>query len=94
VMANPELSLYQAKRDFTKTDEPSGRARVKAAEYPRFVIQKHAAETVYCGRGQVENLTSSSCTKPSSPPIALSCRDPRANRRLILHTAAYWRSGY
>jgi bifunctional non-homologous end joining protein LigD len=70
-MANPELSLYQAKRDFTKTDEPSGKARVKPAEFPRFVIQKHAAETVYCGRGQAENLTLSSCTKPSSPPIAL-----------------------
>ena len=47
MMANPELSLYQAKRDFTKTDEPSGRARVKAAEYPRFVIQKHAASRLH-----------------------------------------------
>lgn len=47
VMANPELSIYQAKRDFTNTDEPSGRARVKPAEYPRFVIQKHAASRLH-----------------------------------------------
>jgi hypothetical protein len=44
-MAAGKLSLYQAKRDFTKTAEPSGQARVKPAEYPRFVIQKHAALT-------------------------------------------------
>jgi hypothetical protein len=28
-MATGKLSLYQAKRDFTKTAEPSGRALVK-----------------------------------------------------------------
>ena len=42
-----KLSLYQAKRDFTKTDEPSGKVRVKPAEYPRFVIQKHAASRLH-----------------------------------------------
>ena len=46
-MAARRLSLYQAKRDFTKTAEPSGRARVKPAEYPRFVIQKHAASRLH-----------------------------------------------
>src|SRR5262245_14125325 len=46
-MAARKLSLYQAKRDFTKTAEPSGRARVKPAEYPRFVIQKHAASRLH-----------------------------------------------
>ena len=46
-MANPDLSIYQAKRDFTKTDEPSGKARAKPAEYPRFVIQKHAASRLH-----------------------------------------------
>jgi bifunctional non-homologous end joining protein LigD len=46
-MAPRKLSLYQAKRDFTKTDEPSGKARVKPAEYPRFVIQKHAASRLH-----------------------------------------------
>jgi bifunctional non-homologous end joining protein LigD len=46
-MAARKLSLYQAKRDFTKTAEPSGKARVKPAEYPRFVIQKHAATRLH-----------------------------------------------
>jgi hypothetical protein len=38
-MATGTVSLYQAKRDFTKTAEPSGKVHVKPAEYPRFVIQ-------------------------------------------------------
>ena len=42
-MAKRRLAEYQAKRDFSKTAEPSGRAKVAKAEYPRFVIQKHAA---------------------------------------------------
>ena len=46
-MATRKLSLYQTKRDFTKTAEPSGQALVKAAEYPRFVIQKHAASRLH-----------------------------------------------
>ena len=46
-MAAGKLSLYQAKRDFTKTAEPSGKARIKPAQYPRFVIQKHAATRLH-----------------------------------------------
>ena len=46
-MAARKLSLYQAKRDFTKTAEPSGTARVKPAEHLRFVIQKHAASHLH-----------------------------------------------
>ena len=42
-----KLSLYQRKRDFTKTAEPSGAAKVAPAEYPRFVIQKHAATRLH-----------------------------------------------
>ena len=42
-----KLSLYQRKRDFTKTAEPSGAGKVAAAEYPRFVIQKHAATRLH-----------------------------------------------
>jgi bifunctional non-homologous end joining protein LigD len=42
-----KLSLYQRKRDFRKTAEPSGAAKVAAAEYPRFVIQKHAAKRLH-----------------------------------------------
>lgn len=47
MMAADKLSLYQAKRDFTKTGEPSGKALVKPAKYPRFVIQKHAASRLH-----------------------------------------------
>src|ERR1700710_3253220 len=46
-MASANLSLYQAKRDFTKTAEPSGKAPVKPVEYPRFVVQKHAASRLH-----------------------------------------------
>src|SRR6195952_3185285 len=46
-MRTNKLSLYQAKRDFTKTTEPSGTARIKPAEHGRFVIQKHAASRLH-----------------------------------------------
>jgi bifunctional non-homologous end joining protein LigD len=46
-MAKSKLALYQQKRDFTKTKEPSGKAKIAAAEYPRFVIQKHAATRLH-----------------------------------------------
>ena len=46
-MAKSRLSLYQQKRDFTKTAEPSGKAKVVPAQYPRFVIQKHAATRLH-----------------------------------------------
>jgi bifunctional non-homologous end joining protein LigD len=42
-----KLSTYQAKRDFKKTKEPSGARAVRAAEYPRFVIQKHDATRLH-----------------------------------------------
>ena len=45
-MAN-RLSHYRQKRDFTKTAEPSGRAKVARAKYPRFVVQKHAARRLH-----------------------------------------------
>jgi bifunctional non-homologous end joining protein LigD len=46
-MAKSRLSLYQQKRDFTKTAEPSGKSKVAPAQYPRFVIQKHAARRLH-----------------------------------------------
>src|SRR5712672_3577067 len=46
-MAARKLSLDQAKRDFTITAAPSGRTQVKPAQYPRFVIQKHAASRLH-----------------------------------------------
>src|SRR5262245_37776587 len=42
-----KLSQYRAKRDFKKTSEPSGKARIREAEYPRFVVQKHDATRLH-----------------------------------------------
>jgi hypothetical protein len=46
-MVKKLLAKYRTKRDFSKTDEPSGDARVKAAKGLRFVIQKHAASHLH-----------------------------------------------
>ena len=46
-MARKKLSEYRARRDFTKTAEPSGKTSIKTAEYPRFVIQKHDATRLH-----------------------------------------------
>ncbi len=46
-MASAKLSTYRAKRDFTKTAEPSGKAAVEPSERLRFVIQKHAATRLH-----------------------------------------------
>jgi bifunctional non-homologous end joining protein LigD len=47
VVKSPELSTYRAKRDFTKTAEPSGAAKTGAADRLRFVIQKHDATRLH-----------------------------------------------
>src|ERR1700750_478022 len=41
------LAKYRAKRDFSKTAEPSGDAEVKEAKGLRFVVQKHAASHLH-----------------------------------------------
>jgi len=48
-MASPDtqLKLYRAKRDFTRTAEPSGKAKVAPSDRLRFVIQKHAATRLH-----------------------------------------------
>jgi bifunctional non-homologous end joining protein LigD len=46
-VAKKLLANYRAKRDFSKTAEPSGDAKVKAAKRLRFVIQKHAASHLH-----------------------------------------------
>lgn len=46
-MVKKLLAMYRAKRDFTKTKEPSGDVTVKAARKLRFVIQKHAASHLH-----------------------------------------------
>jgi bifunctional non-homologous end joining protein LigD len=46
-MAKPALNLYQTKRDFSKTAEPSGERRVAPSPRLRFVVQKHAARQLH-----------------------------------------------
>ena len=46
-MAREHLTTYRTKRDFTKTNEPSGQARVARAKLPRFVIQMHDATRLH-----------------------------------------------
>jgi bifunctional non-homologous end joining protein LigD len=46
-MAKKALAKYRAKRNFTKTAEPSGRGKVTASKRPRLVIQKHAASHLH-----------------------------------------------
>lgn len=46
-MSKRKLSEYRAKRDFTKTGEPSGTVSVRPAKQLRFVIQKHAATRLH-----------------------------------------------
>jgi hypothetical protein len=49
----------------------------------------HIYDTLYCARGQAENLIKLHKTQLASDRT--SCRSPLANQmRLILHTAAYW----
>ena len=62
----------------------------------RYVVTNLAAgspdwiyESLYCARGQAENLIKLHKTQLASDRT--SCRSPLANQmRLILHTAAYW----
>jgi hypothetical protein len=50
---------------------------------------EHVYETVYCARGQAENLIKQH--KAQLVSDRTSCRSPLANQmRLILHTGAYW----
>jgi len=46
-MAKGALKLYQTKRDFSKTAEPSGERRVAPSARLRFVVQKHAARQLH-----------------------------------------------
>jgi bifunctional non-homologous end joining protein LigD len=46
-MVKKLLAKYRAKRDFTKTGEPSGQTKVTSSQKLRFVIQKHAASHLH-----------------------------------------------
>jgi bifunctional non-homologous end joining protein LigD len=47
VATSSKLSSYYARRDFSKTPEPSGENAVVSSEIRRFVIQKHAASHLH-----------------------------------------------
>jgi bifunctional non-homologous end joining protein LigD len=47
VVALRKLSTYRKKRDFEKTDEPSGDVKIAPSKRRRFVIQKHAATRLH-----------------------------------------------
>src|SRR5579871_3890075 len=42
-----KLARYRAKRDFSKTEEPSGKEKVASSDRLRFVVQKHAATRLH-----------------------------------------------
>jgi bifunctional non-homologous end joining protein LigD len=44
---NNKLSKYRAKRDFSKTGEPSGQTKITASNRRRFILQKHAATRLH-----------------------------------------------
>ena len=46
-MASEKLSIYRAKRDFSKTAEPSGETAIAPSQRLRYVIQKHAASRLH-----------------------------------------------
>lgn len=46
-MNKPGLSVYRAKRDFSRTGEPSGHTPAAPSAQLRFVIQKHAARRLH-----------------------------------------------
>jgi DNA ligase D-like protein (predicted 3'-phosphoesterase) len=45
--SDERLEEYRSKRRFDRTSEPSGAARPKKGEKPRFVVQKHKASTLH-----------------------------------------------
>src|SRR5712671_2364498 len=46
-MRKDNLATYRAKRDFSRTEEPSGREAVGPAKQLRFVIQRHDATRLH-----------------------------------------------
>lgn len=72
------LARYQAMRDFSKTSEPSGNARVAPSTALRFVIQKHAASHLHFDLRLEYDGTFRSWAVPKGPSL-----DP-ADRRLAM----------
>jgi DNA ligase D-like protein (predicted 3'-phosphoesterase) len=78
------LAEYERKRNFSKTREPSGRAKKSKSKarrkHPRFSIQKHSATSLhYDLRLEVDGVLASWAV-PKGPSL-----DPR-DKRLAMHT--------
>jgi bifunctional non-homologous end joining protein LigD len=77
-MAASKLDRYQQKRDFTRTAEPSGEAKILPSEALRFVIQKHAASHLHFDLRLEFDGTFRSWAVPKGPSL-----DPK-DRRLAM----------
>jgi DNA ligase D-like protein (predicted 3'-phosphoesterase) len=82
-VAKDKLREYERKRDFSKTKEPSGRAKGKAKRrHPRFTVQKHAATSLhYDLRLEVDGVLASwavprgPSTNPADKRLAMRTED-------------------
>ena len=79
-----KLSEYERKRDFSKTREPSGKAKGKRGKarrrHPRFAVQKHAATSLHYDLRLEIGDTLASWAVPKGPSL-----DPR-DKRLAMRT--------